>query len=100
MANTKIEFVVHATKGLDLYLCGNVTALGEWDAAKAVKLSYCADCNSYTVSKMLPADETIEFKVLSAKDWNAVEKGFNHEDVANHSFVAVKGTKVEVSANF
>lgn len=100
MANTKIEFIVNAPEGLDVYLCGNVTALGDWNASKAVKLSYCSECGSYTGTKLLPAGEQVEFKVLKAKNWDAVEKGSHHEDVDNHTFVAEKGTKVEVTVQF
>lgn len=99
MANTKIEFCVKAPKGLDLYLCGSVAALGQWDASKAVKLSYCEDCGCYTVAKLLPAGETVEFKVLAAKDWSKAEKGMWNEDVSNHCFVAEKGTKVELEVS-
>ncbi len=99
MANTKVEFCVNAPKGLNLYICGNVDALGAWDASKAVKLTYCEDCGCYTVAKLLPAGETVEFKVLAAKDWSKAEKGMWNEDLANHSFVVVKGTKVEVGVS-
>lgn len=96
MANTKIEFLVSAPVKDELYLVGNIPALGEWNAAKGVKLTYCAECGRYTASKLLPADANVEFKVLAGKTWDAVEKGAWGEDVANHAFVAAKGTKVEV----
>ena len=96
MANTKIEFLVKSPLKDELYLVGNVKALGEWDASKGVLLTYCAECGRYTASKMLPADTNVEFKVLAGKTWDAVEKGTWGEDVANHAFVATKGTKVEV----
>ena len=96
MANTKIEFLVSAPVKDELYVVGNIPALGEWNAAKGVKLTYCAECGRYTASKLLPADTNVEFKVLAGKTWDAVEKGAWGEDVANHAFVAAKGTKVEV----
>ncbi|MDE5715329.1 MAG: hypothetical protein K2I42_04275 [Anaeroplasmataceae bacterium] len=96
MANTKVEFLVKAPAGNDLYLVGNVLALGEWNATKGVKLTYCDECGLYTASKLLPAGENIEFKVLAGKSWDAVEKGTWGEDVPNHAFVASKGIKVEV----
>ncbi len=96
MANTKIEFLVKAPTTGDLYLVGNVKALGEWDASKAVKLNYCEECGKYTVSKLLPLDSFIEFKILAGKTWDKVEKGTWCEDIANHTFVATKGTKVEI----
>ena len=100
MANTKVEFFVKAPAGLNLYLVGNVSALGEWDASKAVKLTYCDECGNYTLSKLLPAGENVEFKVLSAKSWDAVEKDVWKNDVPNHAFVVAKGSKVEVEVNF
>ncbi len=96
MANTKVEFLVKAPTDLDLYIVGSVTALGEWNAEKGVKLTYCAECGKYTASKMLPAGENVEFKVVADKNWNAAEKGMYGEDLPNHAFVAAKGTKVEV----
>ncbi len=99
MANTKVEFLVKAPAGLELYLVGNVTALGEWNEAKGVKLTFCEECGSYTASKLLPAGENIEFKVLAGKSWDAVEKGAWGEDVPNHAFVAAKGIKVEVEVS-
>lgn len=96
MANTKVEFLVKAPVKKEVYLVGNVAALGEWDAAKGVKLSYCEECGCYTASKLLPVDANVEFKVLAGKNWDAVEKGAYGEDVANHAFVATKGTKVEI----
>ena len=96
MANTKVEFLVKSPVKGDLFVVGNVTALGAWDPSKGVKLSYCEECGCYTASKLLPVDENVEFKVLAGKTWDAVEKGAWGEDVANHAFVAAKGTKVEV----
>ena len=96
MANTKIEFLVKAPQNEELYLVGNIPALGEWNPTKGVKLSYCKECGKYTVSKLLPVDTNVEFKVLAGKTWDAVEKGNWGEDVANHAFVAAKGTKVEI----
>lgn len=97
MANTKVEFSVKTgSSEQDLYVVGNVSSLGAWDVSKAVKLELCAECGCFTAAKMLPAGEIIEFKVLSGKDWGAVEKGIYGEDVQNHTFVASKGVKVEI----
>lgn len=95
MANTKVTIKV-VSNAQDLYIVGSTKNLGEWDAAKAVKLEYCAECNAFYTTKMLPAGETVEFKVLTAKDWANVEKGSYGEEVANHSFVAAKGLDVVV----
>ena len=100
MANTKIEFLVKAPAE-ELYLVGNIAQLGEWNVAKAIKLNFCEECGKFTVTKMLPLGENIEFKVLAAKNWEAVEKGIWKEDLPNHAFVATKGTKVEIEiSNF
>lgn len=96
MANTKVVIKVAAPASKELYLVGNTTALGAWNPSKAVKLEYCTECGKYTVTKMLPADETVEFKVLAAKSFDAVEKGANGEELQNHSFVVSKGLTVEV----
>ncbi len=97
MANTKVEFKVSvAGKCKEVYLVGSVAALGEWDPKKAVKLELCDTCNKYTAAKLLPAGETVEFKVLSAKTWDAVEKGLYGEEVENHVIVPEKGLTVEV----
>lgn len=96
MANTKVEFLVKAPIKDEVYIVGSIKALGEWDPAKAVKLSYCTECGQYQASKLLPLDTNIEFKVIAGKTWDYVEKGTWGEDVANHAFVARKGTKVEV----
>lgn len=97
MANTKVEFKVAVnTSCEEVYLVGSVSVLGEWNPKKAVKLEYCEECKKYTVSKMLPAGETVEFKVLAAKSWDAVEKGANGEEVENHVIVPAKGLSVEV----
>ena len=98
MANTKVVIKVVAPAE-ELYLVGSTKNLGAWDAAKAIKLEFCAECNAYHTTKMLPAGEVVEFKVLSAKDWANVEKGVYGEEVANHSFVAEKGLVVEVSVS-
>ncbi len=96
MANTKVEFLIKAPKEKELYVVGNVPALGDWNPEKGMKLTFCEECSCYTGSKLLPVDSNIEFKVVAGKDWNGVEKGQWGEEVSNHAFVAVKGTKVEV----
>lgn len=101
MANTKVEFSVKAdSKYGTLYLVGNLPQLGAWSEAKAIELSFCEECGCYTASKMLPAGEIVEFKVLANKNWESVEKGYYQEDVTNHTFVASKGLKVEVEVPF
>lgn len=97
MANLKVKFLIDANSDTEeLYLVGNVKQLGAWDLSKAVKLTLCHECGKYTVTKMLPAGEVVEFKVVKTQDWNSVEKGIWCEDIQNHSFIVEKGLKVEI----
>ncbi len=96
MANTKVVIKVAAPAAKELYVVGNVASLGAWNPSKAVKLEFCSECGKYSVAKMLPAGEAVEFKVLAAKSFDAVEKGAYGEELQNHSFVAEKGLVVEV----
>ncbi|MDE7263567.1 MAG: hypothetical protein K2N64_02775 [Anaeroplasmataceae bacterium] len=96
MANTRIEFLVKSPIKEELYIVGNVPALGDWNPAKGAKLSFCEECGCYTASKLLPIDSNVEFKVVAGKSWEHVEKGTWGEEVANHAFVVAKGTKVEI----
>lgn len=100
MANTKVEFKVSVNAECsEVYLVGSVLSLGQWNPKKAVKLEYCEACNKYTVSKLLPAGETVEFRLLAAKSWDAVEKGVWGEEVENHVIVPQKGLIVEVEVS-
>ena len=97
MANTKVEIKVAVnTPCEEVYVVGSVPALGEWNPKKAVKLEKCEACGKYTVAKLLPAGEPVEFKVLCAKTWDSVEKGYNGEELPNHTMVPNKGLCVEV----
>ena len=95
MANTKVTIKVVAPAE-ELFVVGSTKNLGEWDASKAVKLDYCNECKAFYTTKMLPAGETVEFKVLTSKDWATVEKGIYGEELENHSFVAEKGLEVVI----
>lgn len=90
MAMVTVKFVVNADSN-KLYICGSTANLGSWDAKKAVELT------DGTVSKKFEEGAFVEFKVLSKKAWTNVEKGFNGEEIQNHSFVATKGQVVEVN---
>ena len=98
MANTKVTIKV-VSKASKLFLVGSTKNLGAWDAKKAVELEYCDKCGAFFTDKLLPAGEVVEFKVLTAKSWDNVEKGAWGEEVANHSFVAEKGLEVVVEVN-
>ncbi|MBQ9124624.1 MAG: hypothetical protein IJY14_02920 [Acholeplasmatales bacterium] len=99
MANVKVQIKVTTSANVnELYLVGNTSNLGEWNAENAVKLTYCDECKAYFTNKMLPAGEQVEFKVLAGKDWAFVEKGGYGEEVSNHVFTVEKGQVVEVVA--
>ena len=98
MANVKVSFSVQPkTQVEELYIVGSTSSLGNWDAAKATKLTYCNECQKFVVSKMLPAGEVVEFKFISSTDWNNVEKGTWKEDIANRTIVPEKGLNVELT---
>ena len=100
MANTKVEFKVSAPLDVEaVYVCGSVKGLGDWDVKKAVELKKCPECGKFVVTKMLPLGETVEFKVLADKTWDAIEKGSAGEELTNHSFIAEKGLVVEVEVS-
>lgn len=86
--NVKIKVTGNAKK---LYVCGSTKNLGEWNPKNAVLVE------DGVVTKQFAAGEVVEFKVLSAKKWDNVEKGAFGEEVSNHSFVAAKGLVVEVN---
>ena len=97
MANTKVEIKVIAHPACEeLYIVGSTNSLGAWNLSKAVKLEYCEACGKYTTAKMLPAGEVVEFKILSDKSWDCVEKGLFNEEISNHVIVPEKGLKVEI----
>ena len=79
----------------DLYILGSTKNLGAWDVKKAVKMNKLED-GSFELSKMLPEGEEVEFKILAAKEWSAVEKGIWNEEIENHKFVVAAGTKVSI----
>jgi hypothetical protein len=90
----KISVTANAEK---VFVVGNTESLGAWDAKKAVALN--AVDGKFEASKKFDADAVVEFKVLAAKDWEAVEKGIWNEDLENHTFTATKGLVVEVGVD-
>ena len=95
MARVKVEFKVVAKGASELYLVGSSDNIGNWNEKKAVKFDYCDKCEKFTTSKLFEEGEAVEFKVLKAKNFDAVEKGYQGEEIANHSFVASKGLVIE-----
>ena len=83
MANKKVEIIVHAAAGEEIYICGNIPQLGNWDPKKALALKKVND-GEYSITKMLPEGQMIQFKFLCAKDWKNVEKGMYGEELDNH----------------
>ena len=76
MAKVRVSFsVAPKTYCEELYIVGSTSSLGYWDVKKATKLKYCEECQKFVVTKFLPAEEVVEFKFITAKDWNNVEKG-------------------------
>lgn len=86
-----ITFTVNTKNPVqEVYLIGNTKNLGAWDTSKAVKMEKVND-TTFTVTKRFNAKEEVEYKVISTKTWENVEKGIFTEDVENHHFVAEKG---------
>ena len=86
MAQVTVTIKVSA-KAEKVYIVGSTKNLGEWDPKKAVEVK------DGQVNKKFDADTVVEFKVLSAKTWDAVEKGANGEELENHKFTASQAVK-------
>lgn len=98
MAKVTVKFIVKANSK-KAYLVGNQANLGNWDPAKAVELT--KEDGVFSLSKQFDENANVEFKVLASKTFAAVEKGENGEEIANRTFTATKGLKVNVYvANF
>ncbi|MBR4496827.1 MAG: hypothetical protein IKP12_06835 [Acholeplasmatales bacterium] len=98
MAKVTVKFVVKAN-AKKAYIVGSSENLGAWNPANAVALT--KEDGVFTLSKQFDADAYVEFKVLAGKTFDAVEKGVYGEEVANRTFTATKGLKVEAQvANF
>lgn len=98
MAKVRVSFsVAPKTYCEELYIVGSTSSLGYWDVKKATKLTYCQECQKFFVNKILPADETVEFKFITKKDWNGVEKGIWREEICNRTIVPVKGLKLDLT---
>lgn len=95
MANTKVSIKV-VSNAKKLYIVGSTKNLGEWNPKKAVELEYCENCKAFYTDKLFPVGENVEFKVLSGKDWEYVEKGAYGEEVENHSFTPSKGLELVI----
>lgn len=90
MANTKVEIRVDTTASKEVYVCGSTKALGAWDPKHAIKLEQIS-ATTFSVSKLMATGEVVEFKVLSGKSWDNVEKGSYGEEIQNHLLTPSKG---------
>ena len=98
MARVRVKIcVAPKTNCEELYIVGSTSSLGYWDVKKATKLTYCEECQKFVVTKFLPAEEVVEFKFITAKDWNNVEKGIWREEISNRTIVPTKGLKLELT---
>lgn len=101
MAKCKVEFVITSNKNLEaVYLVGNLKELGQWNPAKAVKVAYDENAKAYKLSKMLPVNEVVEYKILANPTWDNVEVGMWKEELENHIFEAKKCHVEKVGVGF
>ena len=101
MAKCKVEFVITSNKELDaVYLVGNAKELGEWNPKKAIKVLFNKEAKAFTLGKMLPANEVIEYKVMANPTWDNVEVGMWGEELENHVFEAKKGHKEVIGVGY
>jgi hypothetical protein len=94
MSNVSVKIVVRTSASSKVLIVGNVPALGGWDPSKAVELKKEQD-GSFSVSKMLPTGQIVEFKILCDKSWDKVEKGVYNEEIKNHIISPEKGLVAE-----
>ena len=98
MARVRVSFSVAPKTPCDnLYIVGSTSNLGNWDPKKATQLSYNNELNAFVVNKFLPLEEVVEFKFITMRDWNGVEKGIWNEEISNREVVPTKGLKLELT---
>ena len=98
MANVRVLFTVSPKTPYDnLYIVGSTSSLGNWNPKKATMLKYNAEINAFVATKILPAGETVEYKFITMKDWNGVEKGIWNEEINNRVVVPFKGLKLDLT---
>jgi hypothetical protein len=98
MTSVKVKFsVTPKTPCENLYIVGSTSSLGMWDPKKATELRYDEETNAYVVNKLLPLEEVVEFKFVTTKDWNGVEKGIWNEEISNREVVPTKGLKLDLT---
>lgn len=98
MSRVRVHFSVSPKTPCDnLYIVGSTSSLGFWDPKKATQLRYDEATNTYVANKFLPLEEVVEFKFITMKDWNGVEKGIWNEEICNRQIVPTKGLKLELT---
>ena len=98
MAKVRVKFYVSPkTSCENLFIVGSTSSLGLWDPKKATQLKFNEETNSFYCMKYLPVDEEVEFKFITMKDWNGVEKGIWNEEICNRVVVPNKGLKLDLT---
>ncbi|MCR5349707.1 MAG: hypothetical protein K6E20_01805 [Acholeplasmatales bacterium] len=93
MANVKVTIEVECYAGDEIYICGNIPQLGSWDCKKALPMK--KENGRYSITKMLPQGQVVEFKFLKKQDWAFVEKGMYGEELVNHILFVSKGMETQ-----
>lgn len=70
-----------------IYIVGSTPNLGSWDPKGAILLKKDLDGN-FVVNKRFPLDTEIQYKVLSEKNFDSVERGIWKEEIENHKVSA------------
>ena len=83
MSDVSVKIVVYTNASTKVLIVGSVPALGNWDPSKAVELKNEGN-GAFSISKMLPTGQMVEFKILCDKSWERVEKGAYNEEIKNH----------------
>ena len=95
MAKVRVKFYVSPkTSCENLFIVGSTSSLGYWDPKKATPLTYNEEVNAFVATKYLPVDEVVEYKFITMKDWNGVEKGIWNEEICNRTVVPTKGLQL------
>jgi predicted alpha/beta superfamily hydrolase len=97
IANATVTFKISVPQSTPqdakLYIAGDSSALGSWNAA-GLKLKKHDKTYEATVS--LPADQTIEFKITRGS-WETVEKNADGAELANRIYTPKSDATVEIT---
>ncbi len=89
-------FEVTAKDADALYVCGDSLNLGEWNAAKSVKMHDLGE-GRFIRRKRFAIGQVVEFKFLRSPDWKDVEKGSAGEEIANRCIVTYEDKYVKAN---